>query len=176
MFVKNPGDDRRSRRRPVMASICWSLIHQAVAPVAHDGNRLFRIARHPVQPAVHGAGQAVPHAPTLAVRPHQWIELVCKVIPAVVGGGGLLIPHPTEPPMLPEAPPAISDPGPAFLPWSSPMWIVSPDLPVEADAGAAPAPEATLEPSSADILLPSVSGLVLVRLIMRRSTHSSAGA
>jgi hypothetical protein len=164
-----------------MPTICWTIIHHAVTPAAHGATRLSRVARRFVAPVVNRrAGHVVLHAPRVAAQPRTWIQLVCKTIPAVVGGGGLLIPQPANPPRLPEPPPAIvsrgpaftawplpviSDPGPPLFSWSPVNGAVPPDEP--GPLNARPVPEAAPEPSSAGLLVGSLFGLLLTRSIIR---------
>jgi hypothetical protein len=158
-----------------MTTICWTIIHHAVAPVAHGASRLARAAHFagPVHPHV---AAVVGHASRRAAKSHSWVELVCKTIPAAIGGGGLLIPTPANPPRLPETPPPIIEPGPALSPWSMPNWTIPPqttvDLYVEHSRSREPAPE----PSTAALLLSGGLFVPLTRLIMRRSKRHRAAA
>jgi hypothetical protein len=173
-----------------MPTTCWTIIHQGIAPVAGGATRILHAARHFVHPAIAaGARRPVRHAPAAAGRTVRWIELVCKAIPAALGGG-LLIPQPANPPLPPESPPAILQPAPALSPWFPPAifdpgsgfssWSSS-DLVVPSLSSAGPYPgpptvaRSAPEPSSAALLLGGLSGLLLSRQIIRRFSRSSGG-
>lgn len=105
-----------------MTTICWTIIHHAAAPVAA---RVAHIARRIIGPIAHHAAR-VPHLAGAAVRPgHTWVELVCKVIPAAVVGGGLLAPHPVNPPPLTEQRPPIVAPAAPTAPWLLPPGLTT---------------------------------------------------
>lgn len=176
-----------------MPMICWTIIHQAISPVAAGATRIFHAAHHFLHPAVTaGVKRAVRHAPRAAARTVGWIELVCKTIPVAVGGGGLLIPQPANP-LLPASPPAIFEPVPALSPWSSPAifepgsafssWsssnpVVPPLPPAGPYPGPPTVPKSAPEPSSAALLLGWLCGLLLTLHIIRRSSgdcHPSPG-
>lgn len=119
-----------------MTTICWTVIHHAAAPVAA---RVAHIARRIIGPIVHHAAR-VPRLAGAAVRPsHTWVELVCKVIPAAIAGGGVLAPHPANPPPLTEQRPPIVAPAPPATPWLFPPGLAS-ALPAPGLAALLPAP------------------------------------
>jgi hypothetical protein len=92
-----------------MTMICWTVMHHAVAPVKHAAH----VARHVTRRVVH---HTVPHS---GAATRTWTELVCKVVPAAVLNGGLLLPIPaTPPPVPPAAGPVVVDPGPAAMTWT----------------------------------------------------------
>ncbi len=184
-----------------MITICWTIIHHAAAPVAQGARRLAHAARHFIHPASRGAARALSHAPRVAARPRTWVELVCRTIPAVVGGGGLLIPQPANPPRPFEPPPAIValpptiiEPGLPYAPGSPMGWIVPPYTVAQTypgqpsgagggsgpsgsgpGGGSTPIPPATPEPSSAGLLLSGAVGLLLIRRFMRRMARTAEG-
>jgi hypothetical protein len=187
-----------------MTTVCWTIIHDAIAqvarihhtiaPVARAATRLAGVARRFVRPLAGRAHHLLRHKSAVIARPQSWVELVCRTIPAAVVGGGLLAPHPANPPArLLQPPPAIIDPGPTFSPWSPPIWIGPPGIPEPSFGGPpfaigpAPSPEAgpepilvsgsvaVPEPSTAGLLLGSAATLLLIRLAARRSVPLSAG-
>ena len=95
--------------------ICWTVVHHAVAPVTRSVTHTAHLARHVTRRVVH---HAVPHS---GAATRTWTELVCKVVPAAVLSGGLLVPIPaTSPPVQPAAGPVVVDPGPAAMTWTGP--------------------------------------------------------
>jgi hypothetical protein len=158
--------------------------------VAHGAAHAVHATRHIVRIAVRGLHHA-------AAAPHSWVELVCKVIPPAIVGTGLLVPH-----LLPSPPPPPPPPIVAEAPPVSPPWLTSPSnapatpvqpyptpTPVESSVPAGPpligaSPVGSLpptpidipEPSSAELLLAGGGGLVLVRLIARRSPRYASGS
>lgn len=148
-----------------MTTICWTVLHHAGVSVSHGARHTAHAVGHVVRPIIHHAGGTLRHAPMVAARPRTWITVVCKVIPVVLAGGGLVAPHPLNPPSLPVAPPAIVAPGPVFSPWLPPTWFAPPGPP--------PNPEAAPEPSSAILLLGGVAALALFRLTIHRVEDSS---
>jgi hypothetical protein len=177
-----------------MTTICWTVIHHAAAPVAHGAAAVAQAARHMIGPVAHRATRLLHHAATAAVQPHTWVEVVCKLVPAAVLGGGLMAPHPVNPPQLPEPPPPIVEPAPPVSPWlfpppSGPVTPVQPfptPLPVEPTTGpvpigppsVGPVPpiESIPEPPSAGLLLGGAVCLLLVRLATRRTWPNAAGS
>jgi hypothetical protein len=170
-----------------MTTTCWTIIHHAAAPVARSAARIAYAARQAISPGTHRAAHLSHHAATAAARSHTWVEVVCKVIPAAIAGSGLLAPHPANPPRLPDPPPAIVQPAPPVFPWLFPPGSpTTPTTPVQpyptpvpvaepSSTGsviavlppvepAAPPIEAAPEPSSVDLLLGGVAGLLLIRL------------
>jgi hypothetical protein len=174
-----------------MTTICWTIIHHAAAPVAA---RMAHTARRIVGPVVRYAAR-VPHLAPPSVRSaHTWVEVVCKVVPAAIVGGGLLAPHPIAPLRPTEPPPPIVAPEPPTMPWLFPPSLpttqptpVQPyptPAPVEPTESvpigpplvepAPPPVETAPEPSSAGLLLGGTICLLLIRLPTRR-TRARAG-
>jgi hypothetical protein len=156
-----------------VTTICWTILHRSGAPVHHAAAYLARAAR-----IVHHAARASRHLAATAPR-HSWIEVVCKAVPAALAGGGLLLPHPANPPRLPEPVPFVQ-PAPAFSPWSDPGWMLPPEASPPGSAVGpailrAPPGEAVPEPPSVGLLLGGVAGLVAIRLTSRRLAYSSGG-
>jgi hypothetical protein len=174
-----------------MTTICWTIIHHAVAPVARAATHLAGAAGHVIGAVAGRARHLVHHGPTAVAGSHSWVELVCRAIPAAIAGGGLLVPHPANPPpRLPEPPSAIIEPGPAFAPpgfspWSPPIWMVPPDMPqlsYGAPFAAGPPPQAApqsvlgsasmataAEPPGVGLVLGGAVVLLLIRRTRRRS-------
>jgi hypothetical protein len=151
-----------------MTTVCWTVLH-------HGGAHLAHAARHVARPIVHHAGRVLRHAPAVASHNHTWIEVVCKVIPAAVAGGGLLMPHPLNPPRLPAPPPFIV-PAPAFSPAFPPGITFGPQIPATPRGGGPTRAEVTPEPSSALLLIGGLAGLLLARWSTHRSASSAGGA
>ncbi len=133
-----------------MTTICWTVIHHAAAPVARGAAKIARVAHHIIRRSVHHGAQAAYHGSGVVTHPRVWFELVCKVVPAAVAGGGLLIPHPAgllpghEPPgliqpappggLIQPLPPGLTQPLPSELPAVLPPgvpwgWVIPPDIP-----------------------------------------------
>jgi hypothetical protein len=164
-----------------VTTICWTVIHHAAAPVARGAAKIAHVARRIIGPAVRQGGRAAHHGSAVVTHPRVWFELVCKVVPAAVAGGGLLIPHPTGPlpgheplgliqPALPGLLPGLLPPG---LPPGAPSgWIIPPEIlppsyyapPTETVANEYPPPSNSevVEPSTALLLLTALLGLLLV--------------
>lgn len=149
-----------------MTTICWTIVHHSVGPIAH-------VVRRALGPVVHHIARRLHHVLRVAAHPHTWIEVVCKTLPAVIIGGGLIASHPANPPPLLEPPQAVLEPAPTFSPWFPPGWLTPPAMPVEPYAGPAPVPEVAPEPGSAGLLLGGATALLLIRLMTRRLPHSS---
>jgi hypothetical protein len=177
-----------------MTTVCWTIIHSAIAPGARLATRLAGVARHFIRPSVGRAGHLLRHKWAIMARSQNWVELVCRTIPVAVVGGGLLAPHAANPPMHAlQLPPAVIDPGPSFSPWSPPIWIGTPGIPEQSFGGSpfaigpAPSPEAgpepilisgsvaAPEPSTAGLLLGGAATLWLIRVAVRRSVPLSGG-
>jgi hypothetical protein len=146
-----------------MPIICWTVVHNSAAPVVHSGATLMHALGHAVRPAIHRAARLLRHAPAVAARPRRWVEVVCRLVPAAVVGGGLLAPLPASAPPPPVAQPfsvatgwpEISGGASRFdptTPWDGD--IVEPSRPVEA----------VPEPSAAGVLLAGSVVVVLIRL------------
>ncbi|MGD0105072.1 MAG: hypothetical protein ABSC06_13670 [Rhodopila sp.] len=100
-----------------MIAMCQTIIHYASAPVAKGARHLAHVARHLVRPLAHGAGRVVRHAATFTARPHTWVGLACKVLPAAVLSGSMLTPTSANPPpRQSDTVPAAVDPGPGWSP------------------------------------------------------------
>jgi hypothetical protein len=133
----------------------------------------------------------------VATHPPVWVEPVCKVVPAAVAGGGLLIPHPAGPPqgheppgliqpappgLLTGPPPGLLLPGlPPGVPWG---WIIPPDIPPPTyyvpptDTGVIDYPpppnSGVIEPSTGRLLLTALLGVLLARFAVRHG-HAVGG-
>ena len=129
---------------------------------------------HVVRPIVHHGGKLLRFVPAGAAPTRTWIEVVCKMIPAVVAGGGLLAPQPLNPPPLPERP-AFTTPAPTLSPRLPRGWAVWPDMARGSNGGSTPTREEVPEPSSAGLLLGGAAGLVVLRLTMRGLAYSTGG-
>lgn len=184
-----------------MSTICWTVIHNGSASVARHGSHAVHTGRHVARPIIHHMGQLPYHAARTAARKLTWVELVCRVIPAVVGGGGLLSPHPANPLLAPEPAPAIQQPGPLISALPAPTWtfvLPIPAMPTYpggttggaqagttggAQAGTGGSGQAGIvgggqagtveapEPSSAWLLFSGLAGILLARL-----AYSAGGA
>jgi hypothetical protein len=140
-----------------MTTVCWTVIHHATAPIRQGAARVA----HVVGRSIRHTGQAAHHATSGAAHRRVWFEVVCKVIPAAVAGGGLLVPHPANPP-LPRQPQALVWPAPAVpsgLPWNGRIPPTVAAKPFAEPPAAANVPE----PSTAGLLLVGAGGLVLIR-------------
>jgi hypothetical protein len=144
-----------------VTTICWTVIHHTAAPIAHGASGLAHVARRLVGPLVRHGAHAVPHG-VRATHPRIWFELICKVVPAAVAGGGLLIPRPTDLP-LPAEPPALTQPAPPRLPWA---WPIPPTVVPKLYLGP-PADARVIEPSTGPLLLTALGALVVVRFAAR---------
>ncbi len=169
-----------SSRSPVMAIVCWTVLHHRGSAVRHGVSRLAHAGGHHAHPIVRHVGNASRHASKLAAHPNTWAEVVCKAIPAALAGGGILIPHPADLPRIPDAPPARTALGPTLLPGFPPDVIVGPGLSAKSGAGVTrptdpplTPPESAPEPSSAGILLGGVAGLLFLRMRLQRLAYST---
>ena len=159
-----------------MGTICWTVFHHGDAPHLHHAHHIAHSVGHFARPIVHHGGTLPRHIPSAAARLRAWIEVVCKVIPAVVAGGGLLVPHPANLPPSPERPPFIT-PAPALpSPWIPGGSIVPTGIPGASRAGVIPSQENIPEPSTAGLLLGGAVGLALVRIIIREQPGLTGGA
>src|SRR3954465_7241687 len=79
----------RRPRRYAMTTICWTVIHHAAAPIVQAATKVAHVAHRRVGCILHRAAQAPHHTGSVAAHPHAWFELVCKVVPVAVAGGGL---------------------------------------------------------------------------------------
>jgi hypothetical protein len=176
--------------RVVVTTICWTVIHHAAAPIARGAAKIAHVARRIVRPVVHHGGRVAHHGSTLATRPRVWFELVCKVVPAAVAGGGLFIPHPAgmppgyEPagliqPVPPGMLPGLLPPGlwphglppgllaPALTPNVTWGWIIPPDIP-PLPYNAPPVDTGVIEyppPVDTGVIEPSTGLLLLTALV-----------
>jgi hypothetical protein len=189
--------DGRGRKRFIMSIICWTVFHPGGPSVSQGVTRLAHAAGRRIRPIVHQASVMQHQAAKVTSQPHGWFNLVCKVVPAgLVGGGALLAPPSAIPTYLPAAPPAIVAQGPPVSP-GSPMtgnfrpqtrvplspyvasWPPTQTPPSPYVASWPPTislggpPIAAPEPSSAAVLLGGVAGLLLIRLSMRGLAYSS---
>jgi hypothetical protein len=154
-----------------MTTICWTIIHYAGGPIANAAGRVLQVTRHLAGPVVRRMPHVAHHVSSAGSHPRVWFELVCKVIPAAVVGGGLLIPQPANPPRQME-PPTMVQPIPAVVPWLPWNWHLPPTVVQPLYNG--PSVAATIdEPSTGRMLLTGVGGLVLIRLA-RRHTYAAA--
>jgi hypothetical protein len=142
-----------------MATICWTILHHATAPVVH----VTHTVRHSLGPVVHRASRLLHHAPRVAAKSPTWVELVCKTVPGALVGGGLLVPIPATAPHVPP-PPAIVDSAPT-TPWLPFNWVWPPDALSSADYDSTTPIVKTPEPSSVVLLLGGIGGLLLIRLV-----------
>jgi hypothetical protein len=148
-----------------MTTVCWTVIHHAAAPVRH-------VAAHLVGHGFHHTAKVAHHAISGAPRPRIWFEIVCKVLPAAVAGGGLLVPQPAGPP-LPPQPPALIRPAPAAplgLPWIGRIPPTIASRPITRPPEAVNVPE----PSTAGLLLIGAGGMALIR-VAARLRHAQPG-
>jgi hypothetical protein len=169
-----------------MTTICWTIIHRAASPVVKTAARLGHVTGRFIHPVAYRAARAAHHVATAAGPSRTWVEVVCRVIPAAVVGGGLLAPHPVNPPRLPPAPAPITQPAQAAPPWLFPPGLdtvpVTPVVPYPSPfpvepTGALPVGPPSVgpttpvenvpEPSSAGLLLAGVAGLLLIRAVGR---------
>jgi hypothetical protein len=152
-----------------MSTTCWTIIHHAASPVANSGGRVLHAVHHFVRPIAHHAARLLHHAVTVRGSTHTWTELICKVVPAALVGGGLLAPVPANPPQ-PIAPPVapMAQPIPAVMPWFTPPeeipWFPSPP----SEVGSASPDTSTPEPPSVLLLLSGGGTLLLIRLLTRQ--------
>jgi hypothetical protein len=155
-----------------MTTICWTVIHHTAVPVAHGVSTAAKAARRFIGPAARRGAQSVHHSPTAAVHPRVWFELICKVVPAAVVGGGLLVPHPANPPLPPEPPALVQPAVPPAIPWG---WqlppTVAPGVATPGPVLAPPGTEGVSEPSTGRLMLAALGGLVLIRLAARLATR-----
>jgi len=174
-----------------MATICWTVLHPGGASASHGAHHLGHAVGHVIRPIVHQSARLPRYAASAARRSHPWAQIVCKMIPGIVGGVGLLAPQPVNP-LPPDRPaffapaPALIAAGPAFLvpsraaiaegPASGASgvatripgdWIDRRDIPGGSRAGAGPAPQAVPEPSTAGLMLSGIAGLLVLRIAMR---------
>jgi hypothetical protein len=164
-----------------MSVICWTVFYPGNPSVSHGATQLAHAAGRRVRPIVHHANLLQNHVAKVTAQPHSWFKLVCKVIPAAVGGGGALLgPPSTIPTQVPAPPPAFAASGPTVSPISPPIWNFWPRTPSIPYVGPFPPPisvgrppAAVPEPSSAAVLLAGVAGLLLMRLSMRGLAYSS---
>jgi hypothetical protein len=171
-----------------MSMICWTILHHAAAPVAQGAARVTQVVRHAVGRAAHRAVRVAHHPATLSGPVRTWAEVVCKFVPAAVVGGGLLIPAPADPPPPLDPPAAIVEPATAISSW--PIAALGYTGPIESlgDIGPIgsiapvnryepvdPVAKAVPEPSSALVLLGSLGGLLLIRIMRMRSGRTSIG-
>jgi hypothetical protein len=159
-----------------MTTICWTVIHQAAAPVAHGVSTAAQAARRFIGPVGRRGTQSAHHGPAVAARPRVWFELICKVVPTVVVGGGLLVPQPANPPFPPDPPAMVQPAEPPAVPWG---WHIPPTL---APGLASPTPvlappEAAgiTEPSTGRLMLAALGGLILIRLAARLGHTAGTG-
>ena len=172
-----------------MTTICWTVIHHVAAPVAQGAAKIAHVARHIIRRGVHRSGQAAHHGSGAVTHPRVWFELVCKVVPAAVAGGGVLFPHPAgllpghEPPgLIQPVPPGLIQPLPAGLPAVIPPgvpwgWVIPPDIPAppyyapptntEVIEYPPPPGPAIIEPSTGPLLLTALAGLLFARFMVR---------
>ena len=171
-----------------MSTLCWTVFHHAAAPAARAVAYVAHVARHVFGPLAHRAVRLPHHWATVAGQPHTWVEVVCKIVPAAIVGGGLLAPHPASPPRLPAPPPPIAGQAPPAMPWlfppapipTTPVQPFPTPLPVQpppatGPGSTAPAPppiEAILEPSSIALLLDGAVCLLAIRRVTRRGRGS----
>lgn len=180
-----------------MSVVCWTVFHNAAVSAARGTVHVVRAMRRITGPITRHAARMSHHVAHAAVPSHTWVEVVCKVIPAAVVGGGLLVPHPVNPPPLPAQPPPIVAPALPSLPWLFPPGAVAtyptPVQPYPTPVGAelppgtgpmlvvpppyigpvppvAPAPE----PSSAVLLFGGAACLLLIRLATGRTRLGTA--
>jgi hypothetical protein len=151
--------------------ICSTIVHNATASIAGLAGHLAN-ALHRGGHALHRASHTLHHPFAVARHAQRWFEIVCMIAPAVVVGGGLLIPQPANPPWRLD-PPGLSQPVPAAATaashWRIPSTVAeTPTPPVVADVP---------EPSSGKLLLAAVVGLMLIRFAIwpALSAHASNG-
>jgi hypothetical protein len=155
-----------------MSTICWTILHHSAAPVARNA---AQAARHHAGHIHHHVARAVRHSASTATSPHTWLEVVCRVVPAAIVSGGVLAPHPANPPRLPESPPSIVQTAPPatplVLPPGLPSFVSSYPPAVAPKTGATPASPVTPvpEPASAGVLLFGAVVLLLIRVFSRRA-------
>jgi hypothetical protein len=155
--------------RWAMTTICWTVIHHAAAPLLHGAAHSTRMVGHILGPSVHRITQVLHLAKPVVPHPHVWFEVVCKVIPAAVVGGGLLVPHPAGPPALRELP-ALIHPAPAARPWLPWNGSLPPTVSVRPAVGPPPISDVP-EPSTGPLLLIGAGGVVLIQLAFRRANN-----
>jgi hypothetical protein len=161
-------DLRACRWQVAMSTICWTVIHNAVASLA-------RVATTATRPVRHALGHVL-HRTLHQTSTHTWTQVVCKAMPAAVLSGGLLIPAPGNPPRPPPAPPVVAG-------LSAPAWpdhgllalpVHTTILPPEADTAPTP-PIAVPEPRSVLLLVTAVAALLIIRR-MRRCRPTPPGS
>jgi len=160
-----------------MAIVCWTVFHHAGASVAHTAPHSAHGIGHVARPILHHAVRLLHHPPTVAA-PRTWFQLVCKVVPAALAGGGLLASQPLNAPRLPDPPPAIVAQRAPLVP---PGWIIPPNTPVPLIVDPTPpivdpTPTRELpEPAAAGLLLGGLAGLAVIRLTRHRLAYSAGG-
>jgi len=179
-----------------MTTICWTVIHRATTPVARVVARFGHAARHAIRPVAYRAARMPNDAAAAAGPARTWVEVVCKIVPAALVGGGLLAPYPVNPPRLPAPPAPIVQPAPPTSPWlfppgthTAPATPVQPyptPVPVEPTGPVpvgppsvgptSPPVEAVPEPSSAGLLLGGAAVLLVIRAATRRTRPHTAGS
>jgi len=156
-----------------MTIVCWTVIKQAVAPVAHavgSAKHIDGVVRHVARPRLYRA----------VLRPRAWITTVCKVS---VIGGSLLIPQATAPPLA-DLPQAFVDPATTLWMPLEPLQVdvddatrvlfvppAGPDVPAGIRDG--PSAGVVSEPASLFVLL---VGAVCVAVLRWRHARSRPGA
>ncbi len=155
-----------------MSTICWTIVHQAAAATAHGMGHATHTLKHV---AGHVAHRYAHHAASVASPAHTWVEVVCKVVPAAVASGGVLLPVPANPPPPLSAiqPPAIVQAPPVVSPWLVPPSLPEQQYEVIPYAPGAEAVTGIPEPGSILLLLGGGAGLLLVR---HRAAASQARA
>lgn len=160
-----------------MSVTCWTIVHQAAASATRGVGHITHAAKHIGK---HVLPRRMHHAATILRPSRSWVEVVCKVAPAALAGGGLLVPTPASPPIRIEPPPAFLEPAPVVASWF--------EEPVGSDAGSVLTPytsspavtSAVPEPGSAFVLLAGTGGLLLVRHLaaasQARARRSCCGA
>jgi len=164
-----------------MPIICWTVFYPGGPSVSQGVTRVAHAAGRRLRPIVHHANVMQHHMAKVTTTPQGWFKLVCKLIPAGIAGGGILLgPPATTPTQLPAPPPAIVAPGPAVSSESPPILNYWPQPPSTPYTGLWPPvisvgtlPTAVPEPSSAAVLLGGVAGLLLLRLSAQRLAYSS---